>query len=285
MKFLCSSGLVLITAFLLVTVPARVQCAEPVPENIILKHLDSLGSAAARAAVNSRVVEGAATYRVLVGGSGAIDGKSVLATENHKTNLLLKINANGFHGEQFICDGDKISVAGTYSDKTRSEFGEFVLAQNATLRENLLGGVWSAGWPLLDLEGRKARVHAEGLRKVDGRDLIVLGYQPKKGTDLQISLFFEPVTYRHVMTTYKISRGPGIGASLVDTARKQAARFEIQERFSEFKSIDSLVLPTHYDLRYTEEQDNGFTKTVEWEVRAVKIVNNLSIDARSFEVK
>jgi hypothetical protein len=285
MKFLCSSGLVLITAFLVVTVPVRVQCAEPVPGNIVLKHLDSLGSAAARAAVNSRVVEGAATYRVLVGGSGAIDGKSVLATENHKTNLLLKINANGFHGEQFICDGDKISVAGTYSDKTRAEFGEFVLAQNATLRENLLGGVWSAGWPLLDLEGRKARVHAEGLRKVDGRDLIVLGYQPKKGTDLQISLFFEPVTYRHVMTTYKISRGPGIGASLVDTARKQAARFEIQERFSEFKSIDSLVLPTRYDLRYTEEQDNGFTKTVEWEVRAVKIVNNLSIDARSFEVK
>jgi hypothetical protein len=62
-------------------------------------------------------------------------------------------------------------------------------------------------------------------------------------------------------------------------------RYEIEERFSDFKTADGLTVPSHYDLRFTEEMETGFTKSVEWEVKATDIVNNLSIDARSFQVK
>ena len=120
--------------------------------------------------------------------SGAIDGKYVFASEGEKSNLLCKINATGFRGEQFIYDGNKVNIAGTYLDKSRSEFGDFLINQDIPIRENLLGGVWSSGWPLLNLERRGAKLHNEGLKKVDGRDLIVLRYQPKKRTDLSILL-------------------------------------------------------------------------------------------------
>ena len=46
-------------------------------EDILRHHLDSIGTASTRAATKSRVVEGTASYRVLVGGSGQIDGRPV----------------------------------------------------------------------------------------------------------------------------------------------------------------------------------------------------------------
>jgi hypothetical protein len=153
------------------------------------------------------------------------------------------------------------------------------------LREPLLGGVWTTGWPLLDIEGHKAQLRSEGSKKVDGRNLLVLRFRPKKGTDLDILLYFDPQTYQHVMTTYHATQQTGLGEGEIATARKQPTRYEIEERFSEFQTADGLTLPSHYDLRFTEELENGFTKSVEWEVRAASIMNNLSIDARSFQVK
>lgn len=258
--------------------------ADFTPEDVLAKHLQAIGSPSARAVVKSRVVQSGATYRLLQGGSGAIDGKSVFASQGNSTNLLLKINAGGFKGEQFICDGNKTSVAGTYSDHTRSEFGTFVLSQDIILRENLLGGVWSVSWPLLDFESRKAKLHAEGMKKIDGKELIALRYQPKKTTDLDIFLYFDPQTYQHVMTVYKSEPSTSVEGGETAQAGKSTRRYQIEERFSDFKTADGLTLPYHYDVRYTIETERGFTKAIEWEVRAVNIANNISIDPHSFEV-
>jgi hypothetical protein len=203
-------------------------------DDIVAKHLAAIGSAQARGSVKSRVVQGLATYRVLVGGSGAIDGKYVFASEGSKTNFLFKINANGYRGEQFIYDGNKTSVAGTYADKTRSEFCDCLVSQDVDLRDNLLGGVWSTGWPLLGVDDHKAKLHYEGFKKLDGRDLLVVRYQPKKRTDLDILLYFDPQTFQHVLTTYKASLAAGLGETEVESARKQPTRYQIEEPFSAF---------------------------------------------------
>lgn len=148
-------------------------------DEIVKQHLQSVGSPEARAA-KSRVVEASAIYKLLVGGSGQIQGKAVLVSEQKKLHLLLKVNANEYRGEQFICDGERTNVAGSYSDKTRSEFGEFVRTQDVMLREGLLGGVLSAAWPMLDADVRKAKVNYEGEKRVENRQLQVLRYRPKK---------------------------------------------------------------------------------------------------------
>jgi len=295
MHLLTRPKLVPLLAFLVINSFILLRAADLKPEDVVAKHLDSLGSAQARKNLKSRVVQGGATYRVLVGGSGAVDGKFQFASEAPKSDALFRINANGFLGEQFICDGKKTSVAGTYPDKTRSEFGTFILSQDIILRENLFLGVWSTGWPLLDLEGHKAKVQAEGTKKVDGKDLLVLRYQPKKSTDLDIFLYFDPQTYQHVMTTYamepptdlgrgQVGRGSKVSGE-VATARMQPPRYKIEERFSEFRTVDGLNLPGHYDLRFTFEGERGFTKSIEWEVGALSIDNNMSVDPRAFEVR
>ncbi len=255
------------------------------PEEVVAKHLDAIGSAQARKNIKSRAIQGGTTYRVLVGGNGAVDGKFQFASEAPKSDYLFRINASGYLGEQFIFDGNKMSVAGTWSDKTRSEFGNFILSQDIILRENLLGGVWSTGWPLLDLESHKARLHVEGMKKIDGKELLAVRYQPKKITDLEIFLYFDPQSYQHVMTIYRLEPSTTDVGGEMAQVRKQTRRYRAEERFTDFKSADGLTLPNHYDLRYTFEGESGFTKTIEWEVRALSIANNISIDPHAFAVK
>ena len=45
----------------------------------------------------------------------------------------------------------------------------------------------------------------EGLKKIDGQELYDLRYRPHKGTDLDINLYFDPETYRHVETVYTLT--------------------------------------------------------------------------------
>lgn len=271
----------LIVPVLLVAICARAAGAALGADEIIKQHLQSLGSPEARTA-KSRVVEGSAIYKLLVGGSGQIQGKAVLVSEKQKLHLLLKVNANEYRGEQFICDGERTNVAGTYADKTRSEFGEFVRTQDVMLREGLLGGVLSTAWPMLDADVRKAKVNYEGEKRVENRQLQVLRYRPKKATDLIIFLYFDPETFRHVMTSYELTIRPTV-VSEIKNARQQEIRYRIEERFGDFKVVDGLTLPSHYDLRFTEELQNGFTKSLEWDVTTTRVLNNVSLDPRNFQ--
>ncbi len=138
------------------------------PEDIVAKHLDSIGTAQARAAAKSRVVEGAVTYNLLVGGAGTLEGKAVLVSQDEKLHFMMKLNNNLYHGEQFIFDGNKDEISFSTVNQTRSQFGEFVRVQDVVLRDGLLGGTLSTAWPLYDLGERKAKLSYEGMKKVDG---------------------------------------------------------------------------------------------------------------------
>jgi hypothetical protein len=65
----------------------------------------------------------------------------------------------------------------------------------------------------------------------------------------------------------------------------QETRYRIEERLSELQTADGLTLPSHYDLRFTAELRSGFTKSVEWDVTISRVLNNVSLDPRKFEVK
>jgi hypothetical protein len=278
-------GRFLTVLFFLSTASSVLRAADIKPEEVLAKHLEAIGSAEARKNIKSRAIQGTAIYHVLVGGTGAIDGKFQFASEGSKSNYLFRVNGSSYRGEQFIFDGSRVSVAGTWTDKTRSEFGNLVLAQDILVRDNLLCGVWSTDWPLLDLGGHKAKLHVEGMKKLDGKEVLAVRYQPKKSTDLEIVLYFDPTTYQHVATIYSMEPPSSIGGGELQQAGKQRPRTRVEERFANFRSADGLTLPNYYDLRFTLETERGFTKTVEWEIKELSIANNMSIDPRSFQVK
>ena len=270
-------------------------------EEIVQRHLDSIGPAATRASTKSRVVEGSAVYRVLVGGSGRVDGKVVLASEGHKSQMLLKIVSQNYHGERFTSDGSRTFVEGTYDDHSRSEFGQFLRSEDFAVREGLLGGELSEAWPLLDMDSVKGKLKYEGKKKVDGKELEVLSYHGGKMSDLSVMLYFDPENFHHVMTIYKASQHVGLAppdtfgvtaqetvsvasSSDANSASRQQTRYQIQEKFSDFNAQDGLTLPTHYDLQFAEELSSGFTKTVEWEVTTTRVLNGVQLDPKNFQV-
>jgi len=254
-------------------------------EELVARHLNALGSAEVRAAAKTRVVQGSAVYRILVGGSGHLDGKTGLVTDGRKVRWMVKFPQSDYKGESVAFDGDSVHVAFSNANQTRSPFSALVSAQDAILRDGLLGGVLSTAWALLDVPDRKPKLEYEGLKKVDGRQLHQLHYWPHKGCDMEIRMYFEPETFHHVKTVYSLLVGNNVGKTITESASLKADRTTLEERFSDFKTVDGLSLPTHWNIQFTRELPNGSTALSEWDMQEDQIRNNIGIDPKNFEVK
>src|SRR5580704_1561454 len=259
-------------------ITSTLNAADMTVEDLVAKHLASIGSPEARNA-KTRVSEGAVTYKILVGGSGEAAGKFFFVSEGVKRQLMMKINDRNYRGEQWIYDGDKDSVSFSLTQQKRSQFGEFLYTQPVPLREGLLGGLLTTAWPLLDPSLRDAKLNYQGLKKVDGRDLHDLVYKPRKGTDYEIHLYFDPETFHHVLTVYTITIQPQMrfhGDTLND--RQVPEQHRAEEHFSDFKQFDGLTLPTQYELKYTQELQTGGTTLFVWDIAVSQITNGVSVD-------
>jgi hypothetical protein len=304
---------VFLTAILLLnTLSAKFFAAEPVvsAEQIVTNHLNSIGAEAVRSGGQGRVAEGVAQFRILTGGSATLDGKSVLVSTGRKFQFMMKFPNNDYHGERIVFDGDRVQIAGATAQQARSIFGEFLRTQDVAIKEGLLGGTLSTSWPLLNLNDRKAKISYEGLKAIDGKQLMEVRYKPKKNSDMDVHLYFEPGTYRHVRSVYTMTIRAGIaragfgdvptpGKGEVDittapiapttsetaSARQHETRYRIEETFGDFKTTDGLTLPTQYVLKYTQELQDGHTNLWEWAISEKQISNNVTLDSRNFEVK
>jgi hypothetical protein len=254
------------------------------PEELVAKHLDSIGAAAARAGAKTRAVQGTAAYRIVVGGGGKAEGKTGMVSDGHKIRFMMKFSTD-YRGENVLFNGDTLQIAFSTTNQTRSPFAAFLMAQDVIVRDGLLGSVLSTAWPLLDVDGRKPKLVYEGLKKVDGRELHQLRYFPHTHSDVEILVYFEPDTFRHVKSTYSISLGNNVGATITESAALQPERSRLEERFSEFKTADGLTLPTHWNLQFTRELPNGSTTISEWDLKEDQINNNIGLDPRNFEAK
>lgn len=271
-------------------------------DELVAQHLDSIGSSAVRGGTKSRVVQGAVEFKILVGGAGTLDGRAQMATDGKKLVFMMKLPNTEYRGEQFVFDGDKVKVAFSTAHQTRSGLGNLIFVQDAALREGLWGGTLSTAWPLLNLSERQAKLSFEGLKKIDGEDLYAVRYKPRKSSDLEITLYFDPQTYHHVQTVYTYTSaaglvstgagssggfGPGSGATSnagsgpvssdnTETlaARQVPNRYRLTEKFSDFKTFDGVTLPTHYDIQFSQEVQSGKTTLSDWDLRGLSVENN-----------
>lgn len=278
------SKLLLASIFTLTSI-SLLHAADMTVEDLVAKHLGSIGTADARNA-KTRITEGSVTYKILVGGSGEAAGKGIFVSDGVKRQLMMKINDRNYRGEQLVFDGDKVQVAFSLTQQRRSQFGEFLYTQPVPLREGLLGGLLTASWPLLDLPAREPKLSYQGLKKIDGRDLHDLLYKPKKGTDYEIHLYFDPETFRHVLTVYTITIQPRMRFNGdTQNVRQVPERHRIEEHFSDFRQFDGLTLPARYELKYTQELQTGGTTLFIWDLAVSQIANNVGVDPRNFDVK
>jgi hypothetical protein len=231
--------------------PAVCSAAEKMkPEEVVAHHLEAVGPAEARAA--ARHVEGACAMTAPSGGgvAGSLMGRFSLDSDPGRLAFQMKFASEGYSAETFGVQGGKPEV-GFVLPGRRSALGNFVNTNDAILREGLLGGVANAGWPLLALQERGAKVAYDGLKKLEGKELHRLRYRAKKGQgDLEVFLYLEPDTFRHVASVYRTSQAQQMGVTMESSSSQSDVYLQLTETFGDFRSEKGLTLPSTWTIRY-----------------------------------
>jgi hypothetical protein len=253
------------------------------PEELVAKHLASIGSADARAKVTSRTASGAATLIFRVGGAANLTGNTMLVSSGAKFRFGMQFPNPDYTGEDMAFDGNKAAAA-LLPQGRRSALSLFVTQQPMPLKEGLVGGLLSTAWPLLRIEESQPKLEYRGLKKIDGRQLHELGYRPRKGsTDLKTLLYFEPETFRHVRTRYQFEIAATIATREAPNSNPEAY-FTVTEDFDDFRSVDGLMLPHKYRLQYSSEGRSG-TSIQDWTVTFDRITHNAKFGDQLFTIR
>lgn len=246
------------------------------PDEIIAKHLEALGKPEARAAVKSSIVEGALVFSESYSGKVLDKGNARLMSLGNKARIDLPLSSSKYPGEHFAFDGQKGSVAPT-SPGNFSAMGDFMREESFVINDGLLGGALSTNWALLNVKEHGAKLVYDGLKKVGDRELHQVTYIPKKrGETADVRLYFEPESFRHVMTVY--SRMRASVSTTMSTGRVVGAGSDefkqiIEERFSDFRQSDGLMLPTHWEIR-TRREPTGASQELQYDVKVSGISHN-----------
>ena len=115
-------------------------------------------------------------------------------------------------------------------------------------------------------------------------------YEPKKSSDnIQIRFYFDPTSYRHVMTIYEALIPVQAAVSInpnASTARNGAQSQEghqiLKETFSGFKTLDGITIPSIWIVQLTNDTDA--TTTMKWTFDIQKAVH-APVDPAAFSTK
>jgi hypothetical protein len=252
-------------------------------EELVARHVESLGSKEALAAAKSRVATGSVALIVRVGGAGSLEGEGVIASTGNKVRLNMKFPAIEYPGESLAFDGSR-AATGFLPSGNRSRLSAFISQQDETIKEGLLGGVLSTAWPLLRLAEQQARLEYKGLKKIGGRELHEVSYRPRKGSaDLKILLHFDPATSRHVRTQYSYMISATIGTRQSSNQNPESY-YSLTEEFDDFREEGGLMLPHKYRIQVSVQA--GTTSSLyDYNMTFSNVAHNQPLDEKIFTLK
>src|SRR5712671_3183997 len=277
-KHSCLLALVLLTFVL--AGPTSSSAQKIKPEEIVARHLESLGPAKARA--SARVLAGTSQVIFRTTPAGQAIGRAVLASDGLKSLLGMSFPSPIYPREQLGFNGNSF-VAAFVTPGVRSVLGNFLLTHDLIFRQGLMGGALSTAWPLLDPATRSAQLEYLGARKVDDLMVHELRYLPRGGSDLKIKLRFEQETFRHLQTEYERVIPAPTGTREYGNVQQRETRYHMIEEFSLFKQEGDLILPHIYKIKLSVDTQNG-TFLAEWVIKLTQFEFNQKIDPASFSI-
>ena len=252
------------------------------PEDVVARHLESIGTAKARESVTTRIISGASQVIFHTAPTGQAVGKAVLASEDTKSLIGMSFPSPVYPREQLGFNGGSF-VAAYVTPGVRSPLGAFLMTHNLIFKEGLMGGALSAAWPLVDVAKRSPKLEYVGTKKVNSQMLQELRFVPHGGSDLKVSLFFDQETFRHVRTEYERTiAGPTGDRSYIAGVTREV-RYKMVEEFSDFKPEAGLTLPHIYKINLFVDSPNGTSQT-EWILKLAQFTFNDKIDPSSFSI-
>lgn len=257
-------------------------------EEIIAKHLESIGTKENRAAVKNQVIFNSVEFR-LKGSSTTLNGRSLILSSGQKNLWGMNFESNAYPEDKFSYNGKNTKVAFT-KPGDRSIIGDFIFTYNELLKDGLLGGTLSNSWTLLNNDTKKSKSSYDGTKAIDGKDAYVLSYSPKGGTDLNIKMYFDRQTFQHIRTEYNRLVAARQGGSVDGSAGQGEDRYRVTEEFSKFAKMGDLTLPSVYKLSYSYSSSAALrisgksNREVEWTFNVVNYSFNQQLEDTSFDV-
>ena len=259
--------------------PVKIKC-----EELVAGHLESIGSAEARAKVRTRAMKGSAGVIFRLGDSGGLSGEGSILSEGRKIRIAMNFGHPSYPGEHHAFDGKSVTV-GIVKPSQRSNLSQFLYEHSFLMREGLIGGTLATGWCLLDMEQRKPELKYKGLKAIEGKELHQLEYKSRQGENLmRVNLYFQPDTFRHVLTKYVLTIPAQMGHSPVESALLRDRVFSLTEKFDNFQPVDGLTLPHLYRLVFSYEGQSE-TFLTEYEIQAGVILHNIEVDEQEFRIQ
>ena len=249
--------------------------AKMTPEELVKLHVQALTAGTPPPREMSREVKGTVAALTPARAAGLLPGTFSLSSGATKARLQMVFGTDLYEGETFTLDGDKVDVANAQPKTgSRSAVGMFVARNRVIVSEGLIGGVLNTRWPLLDAAGRKAKLTYDGLKTLGGRELHKLRYRAKDNQGgLDVDLYFDPTTYRHVATVYSTSQAQAIGATPETSSQQSDMYFRIEERFGRFEQAGGLTVPKTWSLRY--ERSGNTTNEWKYDMTVVSIIEEI----------
>ena len=252
------------------------------PEEVVARHLESIGTAKARASVTTRIISGNSLVIFRTPPPGQAGGRVVLASEGVKTLIGMRFPSPVYPREELGFNGSSF-MAAYVTPGVRSVLGNFLMTHALVFKQGLMGGTLSTAWPLLDPTARGAQLEYAGSKKVDNRTLHELKYLPRGGSDLQIRLFFDQETFQHVRTEYERVIPAPTGNRAYANVEEREIRYKMVEEFSDFKNESGLTLPHTYQIKLAADAQGG-TFLADWVISLTQFTFNEQIDPNSFSI-
>jgi hypothetical protein len=252
------------------------------PEEIVAKHLDSIATAEKRAALRSIMAVGDAEVVFVTQKNQSAVGRVVAASAGAKLFFGLNLNAIDYPQEKFSFDGKNSKIAYVRTTE-RSVLGNFLQSNSSLTQHSIFGGALLTSWTLGTSPGTRAKLSSEGTKKVGGNEVYVLSYSPKGGSDIDITLYFDKETFRHVRTEYKRTSSAGIGLRPEQSSGYDETRLKVTEDYGDFKSENGMTLPHSMTVTYLITGQRG-TNEVRWKFAFTEFAFDRSLDDKTFDI-
>ncbi|HSR51024.1 MAG TPA: hypothetical protein VLV83_09345 [Acidobacteriota bacterium] len=245
-------------------------------EELVARHLESIGTAEAREGVENILATGKGSVIPKRGGAGRIDGAARVVSEPDTTLVYVKFGNPGYDYEALLFDGEDTDF-GQMQPGQRSPLGSLVQSQDLILKEGLIGGALTLDWPFHHIDEKNPKLNYKGVKKRDGERHHEVEYRARKGrTDFRIRLYFDEETFRHVESDYRLTISARMGADPRSSSQQQETRYRLVERFSDFRQENGLTLPHRYLISYTRQSQS--TLEVDWEIQLDDFQFNQSLE-------
>jgi hypothetical protein len=221
-------------------------------DEIVAKHLESIGPKAKREEVKTRIARGLSTFRSKLPDNSTA-GAAILVTDTNNFFFLSSFKSKDYPFEKIGLFSGKVSIP-LIDAGNRSPLGAFINDNKRVIEEGIFGGTLSNLW---GMESPKGKISAAGKRKVNGKEAFVVDYFPKGGgSNFTVKLYFDMQTFQHVRTDYRIviePRSDKIGVMGVQSGVK----ITLMEEFGDYKDEAGLMLPHTYRVQYLTDSNSG----------------------------